>query len=361
MGTLLDHCHIIDKMKSIKALCLVSSLLASPISGWIQPKDIPVQPQGIVVSKAERRAKKKHVNPQFSAEVVGASGRFGSFLLHHGSNATSFTTTAVPRGDTPGRISSPGSPIFVATPSGAWPEIWDRTLPERRQDLVFVGNGIPPEYFKEATVVVPHFAVLQICRQDDTSNPVGTSPHSPKTLLFGKHASVIGGILTRFGVPVESVSSFSQLYTASAIKLVWATCLWLLCHAELGDGMALPITVGQVHEYRQEQLEALVDELLPSLESIVSEEVDSTALNAYLQSYSMSIAHAVPSLGLSIKELGERNGIFLSRRTDDHPQDYHLDLIRRATGAGAFEKILARQKSREEYAASTNATSVASL
>ena len=110
-------------------------------------------------------------------EIVGATGRIGSFLLRSGCG----TLAATPRGVSPGSLSEPGTPIFVAVHAAAVPNIVRSTLPSRRRDLVFVTNGLPSrilaslkcdgtwnesaqedveDILKSMTLSVPHFGVL---------------------------------------------------------------------------------------------------------------------------------------------------------------------------------------------------------
>ena len=51
---------------------------------------------------------------------------------------------ACPRGTSPGARTPIGTPIYVATPSDAYLQIFQDTIPTRPQDLVFVGNASMP-------------------------------------------------------------------------------------------------------------------------------------------------------------------------------------------------------------------------
>jgi len=175
------------------------------------------------------------------SEVVGANGRMGSLLL-------SKTARAVPRGVAPGCLSPIGTPIYVATPARVWSDILHQTLTERKEDLVWIGNGLPPPTVT-TTVVVPHFGVLE--RYGD---PV-TSPTSPSTLIYGKHAVAVENLLRRKGIHnVQLVSSYDDILIAAARKLLWAASMWLLCHSTTES----VLTVAEVHRDRQNELEILV-------------------------------------------------------------------------------------------------------
>jgi glycine/D-amino acid oxidase-like deaminating enzyme len=240
----------------------------------------------------------------------------------------------------PGCLTANGCPIYVATPSAAWPQIWNQTLEDRRHDLVFVGNGLPPPHFEAATVVVPHFAILKKC-QLNNGNPsercLQTSSVSPKTFLYGKHALEAARILNVHGVQTEILESFSEIIEAATRKLLWASCMWLVCRE--ADAKA-PLTVQQVHEQRQSSLDTLVKELYPALVNLVGRPVDRNELNKYLRDYSMSIGGAVPSKDLAVAEIEDRNGIWLAMKSDEYPQRLHQELIKTIAGEEGLNRAL---------------------
>jgi glycine/D-amino acid oxidase-like deaminating enzyme len=271
-----------------------------------------------------------------TSEVVGAYGRMGSVWLCHDD-----TAAAVPRGVSAGCLTKAGYPIYVATPSYAWSEIWHQTLSERREDLVFVGNGIPPPSFEQATVMVSHFSVLQVCRRRnelESSNPmVGTNALSPKTFLYGRHSERAAQVLEANGVQTEIVESFSEIRIAAARKLVWASCLWLLSHSNTNNP---PLTVAEVHEQRQPMLDRLVTDLLPALEQLVGQSINRYDMDEYLKAYSLSIPDAIPSRALAIAELEDRNGVWLAMKSRDKPQTFHQELIQQVTDKEMLENLL---------------------
>lgn len=317
-----------------------------------------------------------------TAEVVGASGRMGTFFREAEPRAV-----ACPRGTTPGSHTRPNAPIFVATPSDAYVSIYEATPPSRRRDLVLVGNaGLPIDpRLDECTIVVPHFSVLYTDQwkgePTDPTSPgtssdkeqqqqrqiqVNTDPLvSPPTYIYGRHAPTVATLLEAHGIATQIVPSFGEIRAYSGRKLLWASCFWLLCHATWTNSNStnsssttasatalpqLPLTVGQVHEFRQDDLETLVDELLPSLrdwllaleedpeggggeepepaansvpinDSALEPILDRTRVLEYLQAYSQSISGAVPSVDLAKQEFSDRNAVWLS-----HPQSTGVQL-----------------------------------
>lgn len=315
---------------------------------------------------------------QYSAEVVGATGRMGSFWLiyHQQQQQDKGIAIDCPRGIAPGYLSSLDSPIYVATPSAAWSRIYQETKLSRRSDLCFVGNGIPPQEFRDCTVVVPHFAVLEVCRRrcrgadQESPQTIRTTESSPPTYIYGKHATRVAATLQQHGVNTQLVDSFDEIQVYAGLKLLWASCLWLLCHNET-TAVQMPLTVVQVHEQRQEDLDRLVDELLPTLKEVIirmrsnntNDDVDDSSLqrllsssllskksvNDYLHRYSHSISTAIPSKDLALSEMQERNGIFLQRaRDDDHPSSYHQQLLLQYYSQSDLARVTSIAKEEEE-------------
>lgn len=318
----------------------------------------------------------------FTAEVVGASGRMGTFWLGNhcsvsGADArnkaheSGGSAAPCPRGTTPGSLTPDGCPIYVATPSDAYQPIYESTPPNRRKDLVLVGNaGLPiDDRFRECTILVPHFSVLyqdqwkgEISGDATNKQGDGTSHRSreirvdtdplvsPPTYIYGNHATNTARILEANGISTEIVPSFREIRAYSGRKLLWASCFWLLCHGHgIGDGV--PLTVGQVHEVRQDDLEKLVDEILPSLrvwllfgndgnetdqereKEMIGRILHRNTVMDYLRAYSTSISQAVPSIDLAKQEFPDRNGVWLSNPSGkdlrDHPQPFHIDLLKK--------------------------------
>lgn len=258
--------------------------------------------------------------PSLKVEVVGGNGRIGSQFMRLLGESTS---CAVPRGAAPGSLSRNG-PIFVCTPAAAWPNIIQLARNHHRQpDLVFVGNGlVPTGIVEDVTVVVPHYAILK------TGAKPLVATGAPPTYVFGKHAEFVKNLLTSDGVGnVQILDDAKQICIVAAQKLLWGSCLWLLCHAQ-----DPPCTVQQVHDTHRRELQALVHELWPSFSKITnSKQAKFEDVMQYMESYSNSIANAIPSLDLAIKELSDRNGLFALP-----DQVLHQQLIEKVAGTNAL-------------------------
>ena len=251
-----------------------------------------------------------------SAEVVGAAGRIGSLFL-------STTARAVPKGVAPGSLSRPNTPIYVCTASNVWPSILACTPQERRDDLVWMGNGFPPT--SQGTTVVPHFGILEY-----NADPM-TSPESPPTYLYGKHAALVQTYLEEKGIQTKCLDSFVEIEQKAAQKLLWASSFWLLCHVSTDS----PRTVVEVPD---EELDSLVaKELFPALCARLPDcQFDLEECLIYLNQYSRSMPQAIPKKELCRKEWNERNAFFLAVR-DRVPQPHHEDLLRTVGGISQEE------------------------
>mmetsp|Transcript_4198 Transcript_4198/g.15469 ORF Transcript_4198/g.15469 Transcript_4198/m.15469 type:complete len:136 (-) Transcript_4198:156-563(-) len=123
------------------------------------------------------------------------------------------------------------------------------------------------------------------------------------------------------------LSSSRQLDIKAAKKLLWASCLWLICHVNGG------IAVGQVHDSDRcsSQLRSLVEELLPIIRAQTDDsssmpELELDNVLSDLESYSRNIPTAIPSKTLAVNELRFRNGWFLDHG-DKAAQRFHLQLL----------------------------------
>lgn len=257
-----------------------------------------------------------------TSEVVGAAGRMGSLFLHQDGSV------AVPRGVSPGCLSPLSTPIYVATPSKSWRRVHSETAESRRNDLVWVGNGLLLPEFENSTVVVPHYGILAV-----GAAPV-TSASSPPTFVCGKHCKRVAEILQREGIQTELVTSWNVIQIQAAQKLLWASCMWLLCHSS-----DPPLTVEQVHDQSQAILNDLVSELLPALEYTVGTNIDLIDTLTYLELYSRSMPGAIPSKELAMEEVKERNAVWLQLKSR-YRQTLHEELLLRVAGSEVLDQAI---------------------
>lgn len=299
----------------VRAVAIALSCCQYGSCGWfVSPRGQVIKPS-VVLAMSLRGG-------DATSEVVAAAGRMGSQWLRQDGSV------AVPRGVSPGCLSLPGSPIYVATPSRSWEDVYRETVEERREDLVWVGNGLPLDEFRNSTVIVPHYGILSVGAKPTTL------PSSPPTFIYGKHAEKVALVLEKEGVKTEVVASWGQIQIHAAQKLLWASCMWLLCHS-----FEPPLTVEQVHDQRQHFLTDLVRELLPTLEERVKSGIDWNDTITYLESYSRSMPNVIQSKALAIDEVYERNGVWLQLRSR-FPQPLHEELLLRVGGSEVLQQAI---------------------
>mmetsp|Transcript_54421 Transcript_54421/g.80784 ORF Transcript_54421/g.80784 Transcript_54421/m.80784 type:complete len:370 (+) Transcript_54421:98-1207(+) len=273
-----------------------------------------------------------------TGEVVGATGRIGSFLLESGGYLV-----PVPRDVQPGSLTDQGCPIFVSVPTFQISNVIQRTLPARRNDLVFVTNGIPSDFLgldddndnfideNEITTSVPYFGVLGVGEE------VITNELSPNTIINnGRHAKTLADLLESSNIGCEIVDGMKEVDAAAVQKLIWVSIMWLLCH-DCEEG---PITVAQVHEEKSGQVDQLLEELVPAANHLLEKYhhgvfkkgVGSIAeVKKHLEDYSFSMPISIPARMKAIEEFKFRNGYLLSMQ-NSVPQTLHRKLVRNVVG-----------------------------
>ena len=136
-----------------------------------------------------------------------------------------------------------------------------------------------------------------------TSAETAFGEGAPPTVLAGPHASTIAELIESCG-PRCDVVERDDLQKNVELKLVWSAALWLICAIHDCD---------VVGAHAQPDLDLLMDELAPDIDK------------AALEAYSFSMPGAVPSKALALKELADRNGVFLR---SGRPQPTHERLLR---------------------------------
>ena len=221
----------------------------------------------------------------------------------------------------------------------SWPIIViDSTPVSRRNDLIFVTNGIPSDFLTNpktkiiydgidkdlVTTSVPHFGVLGI-----GSDPI-SNESSPPTFIHGTNAKLLDDILSSSGLNTSIVQESQEVDAKAIRKLLWVSAMWLLCHdSKIGNADEFqPLTVKQVHEQRGEALNDILEELLPVANLLLqkyyphSKEYSDKHLNVgsmeevskYMQDYSFSMPTAIPNKILAIDEFAQRNGNLLAMK-----------------------------------------------
>ena len=359
-------------MTTPKLVLLATACLLSPVfvTAWIASvyphKLIHHQKTG---ARASIRDENKQTDdgPYYDGEVVGSTGKIGSYILHSLNSKVSLIQNllydqyqyrrafATPRGVSPGCMSKIDTPIYACIPSSSIKDVWFATEPHRREDLVFLCNCVPSRHLSflandNATVAVLHFGVSR----ENSVPKASCAPTSPPTVIYGKHADTLAKLLENDDIPVVIAKSPHELQAAAVKKLVWSSLMWLLCHDVGSDEM--PLTVKDVHAKCSNKLQKLIAELISMLEVLCNEEWNTSfhgdsfislgstkEIMAYLEMYSMSIegGNIIPSRDLALKEIHERNGLIISLMNEDQTShSYHLELIQRVAGVNIATALM---------------------
>ena len=244
-----------------------------------------------------------------------------------------------------------------------------RTIPERRNDLVFVNNGIPSDFLdtdnaiatdsgtdgfdiNQITTSVPYFGVLAVGQ-----DPISGDSFPPTIINNGRHANFLADLLTRNGVGVKIVHGVREVDKAAIRKLFWVSIMWLLCADGDRDGdgnddggiqnedMHL-INMMQVHERRPNDVRDLVQEMIPAANLLLQKyhydesdvcfdnNIDIGSVDEIveeMEAYSRSMPTSIPNKMKAIDEFAQRNGFLLGMRKTA-PQPLHEALIQKVVG-----------------------------
>jgi len=193
---------------------------------------------------------------------------------------------------------------------------------------------------------------------------MNTSPHAPPTVIYGKHSQTLANLFNDDGIPIIVVNNPREIQIAAAKKIAWSSLMWLMCHSFNNGNESL--TVKEVHETKSSELQRLVEEIMPALESLASETWttkndmnDVSSLPSvgsvqdiidYLETYSMSISNGnvIPNKELALKEIHERNGLLLSLSNNAQQQSYHTELLRKVVGDDLDQYLKSKDRADED-------------
>lgn len=226
--------------------------------------------------------------------IVVGGGRIGQTLAALGESVV------MKRGD-PFPDEPKSGPIYVCTRNDALAGIIDATPAERREDLVFMQNGMLGKFLaskglEDATQVLLYLAVAKLGEQ-----PIdGITEMNPEglTASTGKWAEAFKARLAK-GELTCHVKEGDEYTKAMLEKHVWI-CAFMLVGALNGG-----ITVGEVEAEHTEQLRAVVAELVAAGEKELGVQLDDGVFER-LAAYGRSVAH----FPTAVKEFEWRNGWF---------------------------------------------------
>jgi ketopantoate reductase len=225
--------------------------------------------------------------------LVG-SGRVGKALADLGAG----DDVIIKRGE---KVDGPEGPIVVATRNNDLQGVVDATPPERREDLVFIQNGMLQPWLDEKglgdnTQVLVYFAVAKlgdapIDGKTDT-NPEGL------TAAVGKHAEAFAARLSTADLSCKVLDRV-EFKKSMLEKLIWI-CAIMVVGARHGN-----ISVGEVESQHTQEVSDLITELVAGGSAELDVKLDDGVVPRLL-AYSRSVA----GFPTAVKEFEWRNGWF---------------------------------------------------
>lgn len=148
--------------------------------------------------------------------IIIGGGRVGQALAEMGPG----TDVVVRRG---GAIAGPPGPIIVATRNDSLDAIVDATPADRRDDLVFIQNGMLQPWLdkrglSEATQLLVYFAVAKL-GDAPTDGKTDVNPEG-LTAAYGRHAAAVAARLAKGGLSCKVLGK-AEFTQAMLEKLVW--------------------------------------------------------------------------------------------------------------------------------------------
>jgi ketopantoate reductase len=226
--------------------------------------------------------------------VVGA-GRVGTALAKR-SEAAGVAVELVTRDSGWSALSGPpGDPIVLTVRNDDLEVVIPRVPGHRRDDLVFVQNGMLRPWLRERALASCTRGVLWFAvpaKGDDVTLGGRDSP------FCGQHALAMARWFVTIGLPARSID-WASFTTIELEKLIWNAAFGVLCDA-------YGIDVGTAAEKHRDELRALAAELWRVGRVSMGVHLDLDPLVTRLCAYSATI----PTYRASIKEWRWRDGWF---------------------------------------------------
>eukprot|EP00270_Netrium_digitus_P000149 TRINITY_DN10167_c0_g1_i1.p1 TRINITY_DN10167_c0_g1~~TRINITY_DN10167_c0_g1_i1.p1 ORF type:complete len:354 (+),score=67.24 TRINITY_DN10167_c0_g1_i1:41-1102(+) len=197
----------------------------------------------------------------------------------------------------------PSGPIIICTRNDALESIIDATPARRRDDLVFIQNGmleplLGSKGLAHSTQVLVYFAVAKL-GEDPTDGKTDLNPEG-LTTATGKWAQSVADRLHSKGLSCHVVEG-EEFTKRQLEKLIWISAFMLVGVHSGG------VSVGEVEAAHAEEVDQLVRELASAAEEEKGVKFDG-GLEERLRAYARSVAHYPTAL----KEFSWRNGWFWS-------------------------------------------------
>jgi len=228
--------------------------------------------------------------------VIFGGGRVGQALKEMGEGQD----VILKRHD-PWPEDAPEGPIFVATRNDALDAVIEKVPEDRREDLVFMQNGMLGPYLKEkglenATQVLVYFAVAKL--GDDPTDGVTDMNPEGLTAANGKWAKAAAERFKNKGLSCKVLNK-EDFDAAMFEKLIWISSFMLVGARHPGA------TVGDVEKNYTGEVSNLMTELADAVSKFEGVKFG-PQLPERLCAYARSVAH----FPTAVKEFEWRNGYF---------------------------------------------------
>lgn len=231
----------------------------------------------------------------------------------------------VRRGDA---VDGPAGPVVVCTRNDDLQGVFDATPSARRQDLVFIQNGMLVPWLAERglednTQVLVYFAVA---KKGDLPTD-GKTEVNPEglTAAYGRHAQAFADRLAAADLSCKVLGK-TDFQKSMLEKLIWI-CAFMVVGAKHG------CKVGEVESQHKDEVSELITELAVAGSKELGLQLDEGTLPR-LTAYAKSVAH----FPTAVKEFPWRNGWFYDltlqaqKQGNPDPCPMHTGLLKE-TGA----------------------------
>ena len=260
--------------------------------------------QTVVLPQRHQRRGQRCVLKAKDADVpaiIVGGGRIGSLLASLGES------TMMTRSGWPADAPTEG-PIYVCVRNDALDAVIDATPIERRQDLVFLQNGMLEPYLKKkgletASQALVYFAVAKL-GDPPTDGVTDVNPEG-LTTATGKWAPAFQARLAKAGLKCH-VKQGTAFKSAMMEKLIWICAFMLI-------GTVHGCTVGEVVEKHETEFDALAVELADAGGKAIGVDLDRyPGFLDRLKAYARAVSH----FPCAVKENPWRNGFFYQLTLD---------------------------------------------
>ena len=228
--------------------------------------------------------------------IIFGGGRIGSTLADLGGEGDVIVRRGEPFPSEPS-----DGPIYICTRNDALAGIVEATPAHRREDLVFMQNGMLGKFLDgvglpDSTQVLLYLAVAKM-GEAPIDGITDTNPDG-LTAATGKWSAAFAGRLAKGGLTCRQLAG--EEYTKAMLeKHIWI-CAFMLVGALNGG-----VTVGEVEKDHAAQLSEVVAELVSAGEMALSVKLESGVFER-LCAYGRSVSH----FPTAVKEFEWRNGWF---------------------------------------------------